>query len=125
MVASIPPIATTGDATLSQISRSPSKPSGGALGSWVVPAEVDAVGSERDRRLDVVVDDERDGGVRAQLPERQALLDQLGGGEVFQAKLDERRAAVDRGARDIEVVDEGVQDHATLARSSRVAGSSA
>ena len=62
-----------------------------------------------------------------QLPDevsRQALLDQLGGREVLQPQLDQRGSPVDRGARDLEVVDESVQDHFSFTRSSSVAGSS-
>src|SRR5207237_9274966 len=52
-----------------------------ALGSWVVPAEVDAVGSEPERSLDVVVDHEG----RLEDTEAAAGLDQLVGGATVAA----------------------------------------
>ena len=96
----------------------------GPLDAFVVAAEVNTVGPERDRCFDVVVDDERDAGPRAEVPEGPTFLDELRGRKILQPQLDQSRAAVDRGPGDLVVVDERVQDHVSFARSSSVAGSS-
>ena len=95
------------------------------LDTFVLAAEVDAVGFQPDRRFHIVIDDERDARACAQVPEQPSLLDQLSGRQPFQSQLDQRRPAVDRGPRDLVVVDQGVQDHVSFARSSSVAGSNA
>ena len=85
------------------------------LGALVAAAEVDAVGPELERRLDVVVDDER----RVELPERPPDLDQLRRRRALQAQLDDGRAAGDRGLRGREVLDDRVHSH-RIARVQRV-----
>ena len=72
---------------------------------------MDAVGAERDRRLDVVVDDEGRAELAKGLPGRDDL-----GRRVLQPQLDDGRAALDRRARGLEVLDERVQPHAIDAR---------
>ena len=80
---------------------------------------MDAVRTELERRLDVVVDDER----RAQVAKRLAPLDQLVGRGAFDAQLDDGRALGDCCARRVEVVDEDVELHEILARPASVVGS--
>ena len=81
---------------------------------------MDAVRAERDRRLDVVVDDER----RCQVAEPAAAGDDLGGRRLH-AQLDDRRAGLDRAPRRLEVLDDRVHPHVTFALASSVSGSSA
>ena len=89
-----------------------------ALRAVVVAAEVDAVGLEPDRRLDVVVDDEH----RVELAQRSPDLDELPRRRVLDAQLDHGRAAFDGRASGLEVLDERVQPHAILARASSDSG---
>jgi hypothetical protein len=86
---------------------------------------VDAFGAELERSLHVVVHHERDAGTHTEISKRPPALDPLGSRHALEPELDERGSAVDRNPRGAEVVDEGVQDHVALARSSSVAGSSA
>ncbi len=89
------------------------------LGALVAAAEVDAVGAELERRLDVVVDDEG----RVELPERPPDLDQLRRRRALEAQLDDGRARGDGGLRGREVLDDRVHSHRM--RASSVSGSSA
>ena len=89
-------------------------------GSAIVLAEMHAVGAERERRVDVVVDDERD----TERVEARAALDDLGGRRLH-AQLHDGGAGVDRPARRLEIGDERVHPHDVRALSSSVAGSSA
>jgi hypothetical protein len=82
---------------------------------------VDAVCAEQDRRLDVIVHNEG----RLELVEGLPGLDELVRGRALAPQLDERGAADDRGLRGLEVLDDRVEPHWTLARASRVTGSSA
>ena len=90
------------------------------LGAAIVLAEMHAVGAERERRVDVVVDDERD----TELGEARAALDDLGGRRLH-AQLHDGRAGGDRTARRLEIGDERVHLHDVRALASSVAGSSA
>jgi hypothetical protein len=81
---------------------------------------VDAVGVERERRLDVVVDDEG----RLELAEAAAALDDLVGRRLH-AELHHGRAGRDCPSRRLEVGHDRVHPHVTRARPSSVSGSSA
>ena len=85
----------------------------------VAAAEVDAVGVERERRLDVVVHDERDVGCAAQLGDRPARLDDGERRRVLQPQLDDGRATVDGRRGGVGVVDDG-SGASRVSRSSHV-----
>ena len=91
----------------------------GALGAVVLAAEVDAVGPEPKRRLDVVVHDEE----RVQPGEALPRLDQLVRARALAPQLHDGRAALDRRAPRREVLDDRVQPHESLARESSFFGS--
>src|SRR6266700_4827450 len=82
---------------------------------------MDAVGGEPDCGLHVVVHDER----RRQLPKGPAGFDELVRARPLASKLDDSRAAGDRDLRRLEILDDRVQPHSTLARASSVSGSRA
>ena len=92
-----------------------------ALDALVVAAEVDAVGTEPKRRLDVVVDDER-GAASSRNGAPSSTSSSVR--RVLAPQLDDGRAAVDRDARRREVLDDRVQLHRAGAQSS-FSGSSA
>ena len=81
---------------------------------------MDAVGAESDRRVEVVVDDER----HAELVEPGATLDD----EIrrrLHAQLHHRRAGGDRLPRRLQLRNDRVHPHVTRALSSSESGSSA
>src|SRR5438105_15629429 len=82
---------------------------------------MDAVRGEPDRGLHVVVHDER----HRQLAEGPADFDELVGRRTFAAELHDGGASRDRDLRRLEVLDDRVQPHSTLARTSSVSGSRA
>src|ERR671936_1956961 len=89
----------------------------------IVAAEMDTVGAEHERRLDVVVDDERNTMPRAEAARRAAALDDVDPRHVLQPPLHHRCAGFDRKARGLELVDEDVQPHEIFACESSVPGS--
>ena len=72
-----------------------------------------AVGAERERRLDVVVDDERDARRARGVGDSAAPLDDLASRQVLEAQLDHGRAAFDRTPRRLGVLDDAVELHAS------------
>ena len=88
---------------------------------------MDTVGPERERGLDVVVDDEREPGLAAERVDGAADLDQLIGRGALAPQLDHGCTGVARLERPLRVLDERVEPHASpmRARPSSVAGSSA
>ena len=97
------------------------------LPALVVAAEVHAVGTQRQRSVHVVVDDEGRAVRGGQVAERLAALDDLRGGAALEPQLQNGGAALERELRRLEIIDERVQPHSPVrrARESRVAGSSA
>ena len=90
----------------------------------VAAAEVDAVGPERERRLDVVVDDEGRAGSVAEAAGRR--LDDLRVGASLSRSWMTVAPPSTARARGLEVLDDRVQPHSsTFARASSVSGSSA
>ena len=90
-----------------------------ALGAFVCAAEVDAVRAEPQRRLDVVVHHEE----RVELGEALARVDELVRARALAPQLHDGGAALDRGPRGREVLDDRVQPHESLARESSFFGS--
>ena len=95
-----------------------------ALGAFVPSPEVDAVGGEGERGFHVVVDDERDAALAAELSDRPTRLDDVVGGAVLEPELDHGRACR-RSPRRLEVFGEAVEPHESSirARRSRSSGS--
>src|SRR4029453_13500313 len=141
-VASMPPIATTGIDTASQTSRSPSSLIGGGAARFagvpphrarpviraprgppparIAAPEMHAVGAQRKRSLDVVVDHERCG----QVDEGPPGLDHVPGRSSLEPELDHGRPALDRADGGLEFRhDRGPPPPSTFARESSVAGS--
>src|SRR5437763_5639907 len=72
-----------------------------------------SVGAEGERRLDVVVDDERDVRSPRRLGHPAASLDDLGGRQVLEAKLDHGRSAFGGMCGGRSVLDDAVKPHAS------------
>src|SRR4051794_18315183 len=81
-----------------------------------------AVGAEGERRLDVVVDHERDAHCARGVADTAASLDDLGRAQALEAQLDHRRSTFGGALRDRCVLDDAVELHASEIR---VRGSSA
>jgi hypothetical protein len=77
---------------------------------------MDAVRVELQRRVDVVVDDERDAALPAELAKGSARLHELGRGSSAEPKLHDRRPALDGYARGVQLGNEGVELHASVIR---------
>jgi hypothetical protein len=86
-----------------------------------------AVGLEGERRLHVVVHNERDARRAHDVRDEAAALHDVGGRQTLQTELDDRRPSLGGGSRDLCVLDDAVQLHASsmFARLSSSSGVSA
>jgi hypothetical protein len=96
-----------------------------ALRALVGAAEMHPVRTEHERRLDVIVHDERDAVTCTEASRCAPALDHVHTRRVLQPPLDDCRAALDGEPRGLQLVYEGVQFHEIFARASSVSGSSA